>query len=271
LVTRRVPWIVWMSIACVLLATSCATHIRVNAFRVVPAAPTYLLRSPDASETPFPDVLRVYNGFEPGRGWMDLRPDMELRIENAYYEPGMPKRGLKGFLGTEVARYTVHRQGHLQLVSVQPMKNRPIGEKPVQQLISGSQQRYRYHRFYYAIVFKRTGDVRGSVLLGANKKDDLDGYAAQLLADPDSVCNGKSPHCTIFPEGCSVSIEMQVFVNGTPQNVIWGSLLASIAPHPRSLELLRLYNGSLTPVHLDAHDPNALRLPLLPGDRLNWN
>jgi hypothetical protein len=196
---------------------------------------------------------------------------MELRIENAYYEPGMPKRGLKGFLGTEVARYTVDSQGRLQLASFQPMKNRPNGEPPVQQLIASSQLRDRYHRFYYAILFKRSGEARGSVLLGANKKDDLDRLAAELLADPDSVCNDTSRHCTVFPEACSVSIEMQIFVNGAPQNVIWGSLLASVAPHPRNLELLRPYNGNLTAVHLDLRDPNALRLPLLPGDRLNWN
>jgi hypothetical protein len=36
---------------------------------------------------------------------MELRPQMELRIENAYYRKGMPKRGLDGFLGTEIARY----------------------------------------------------------------------------------------------------------------------------------------------------------------------
>jgi hypothetical protein len=54
---------------------------------------------------PFPDVLRVYNGFEPGRAWMELRPGMELRIENAYYQPGMPRSGLNGFLGTEIAQY----------------------------------------------------------------------------------------------------------------------------------------------------------------------
>ncbi len=40
--------------------------------------------------------------------------------------------------------------------------------------------------------------------------------------------------------------------------------------HPRKLRLSRLYAGKLTPVEVDAGDPNALRLPLLPGDRVEW-
>lgn len=77
------------------------------AFQVLPHNPAYLLRSPDARETPFPEVLRAYNGFEPGRGWIDLYSLMELRVENAYYQKGASRKGLEGFLGTEVARYAV--------------------------------------------------------------------------------------------------------------------------------------------------------------------
>ncbi len=40
--------------------------------------------------------------------------------------------------------------------------------------------------------------------------------------------------------------------------------------HPRKLRLLRLHDGKPTPVEVDAGDPNALRLPLLPGDRVEW-
>lgn len=39
---------------------------------------------------------------------------------------------------------------------------------------------------------------------------------------------------------------------------------------PRKLPLLRLQAGKPAPVQLDEHDPNALRLPLLPGERIDW-
>lgn len=236
----------------------------------MPDHPDYLLQSPDSTDTPFAEVLRRYNGFEPARSWMDLHPWMELDIENAYYKQGAPKRGLDGFLGTESVRYQVGPQGGLRQLSVQSMKQRPADQPPVQQLIGGPQRRYHYYRFYSAIVFKRNGRTSGSVLLGANSTADLERLAAQLLAAPASVCSDKSTHCTVFPEACSVSVEMEIVVNGANRTVMWGSLLGSVANHPRHFELLRLYAGRPTPVEIDPGDPAVLRLPLLPGDRISW-
>jgi hypothetical protein len=61
---------------------------------------------------------RAYNGFEQGRAWVDLCPDMELRVEDADYEPVMSRHGLAGFPGTAVAQYNVGSNGRLQLLSV---------------------------------------------------------------------------------------------------------------------------------------------------------
>jgi hypothetical protein len=258
-------------ILCVLLTVSCATRQSSTAFRVLPTTPNYLLRSPDSLETPFPEILRAFNGFEPARSWIDLRPGMELQIENAYYQSGVPKRGLTGFLGTEIALYVVRSQGGLRLVSVKSIKDRPNDQTPAEQLIRASQRRYRYYRYYFAIVFKRNGNKRGSLLLEAESKAELDTLASRLSADPDSVCEGRSAHCTVFPESCSVTVEMEIVVNGTPQSVIWGSLLGGVAPRARQIELSRLHKGRLTSVELDVQDSNSLRLPLLPGDHINWN
>jgi hypothetical protein len=151
------------------------------------------------------------------------------------------------------------------------MKNRPNGQPPVQELILRSQQRHRYFRFYYEVFFRSHGSSRGSVLLSANAKDKINALAAELMTDPDSVCRESSRNCTVFPEACSVSIEMEIVVNGVAQSVIWGSTLANVVDHPHHLELLRIYDGRLMPVKLDASDAKALRLPLLPGDHLLWS
>lgn len=253
---------------CLLACPSCVWRSRV--FRVVPATPAYLLRSPDAHETPFPEILRDYNGFVPGREGMDLHPGMELRIENAYYQPGASRRGLNGYLGTEIARYQVQSSGGLQMLSVESMKGRPSEQLPVQQLIRASELRDRVYRFYYEILF-RGGNARGSVLLGASAKDEMGRLASQLLIDPDSVCGKDSQNCTVFPEACSVSIEMEIVVNGARRSVVWGSLLSSVVEHPNHVEVSRLYNGRLAPVKLDLRDAKALELPLLPGDRVTWS
>jgi hypothetical protein len=226
-----------VAVLCLLLSASCATHFH-------------------------PEILLHHNGFASARGGMDLHPDMELRIENAYYRPGVPRGGSHGFLGTEIARYRVQTNGTLRLLSVQPLKNRPRGEPPVQQLIPRRQRRYHDHRFYRE-VFLPSGHTRGSVLIGANTQEELH-------TDPHILCAKRSAHCTVFPEECTVSIEMEIFVNGAPRNVLWDSDVASVVDHPRRVEVLRLHNGRLIPIKLNPHDPRALQLPLLPGDRINW-
>ncbi|MBZ5578390.1 MAG: hypothetical protein LAP40_17635 [Acidobacteriia bacterium] len=252
-----------------LFALSCASRRPPAAFRVLPANPSYLLRAPDASETPFREVLSRFTGSNPN--WVDLRPGMELRIENAYYREGAKKHDLRNYLGTAVARYEARAVG-LRLAAVESgLETYPAGQPAVRELIRASQRRYKAYRFFYEVLFNRKSELRGAVLLGAGTAGELDRLAVELLADPGSVCGGTLPHCTIFPETCTVSLEMEIVVNGAPKTVEWGSVLASVAARPRHLELLRLYGGRLTPVEIDPADSSALRLPLLPGDRVTWD
>jgi len=265
-VFRRTPFIL---LAAISLLTACAPRIS-QSFRVVPADPAYLLRSPDHQDTPFTDVLRRYNGFEPGRNWIDLQQSMGLRIENAYYEKGASRRGLTGYLGTEVARYSSNPPAGLILLSVEPMKNRPEWDLPVQSLIAPTQQHFAVHRFFYEIVFSKRDNTHGAVLLAAGTPEELDRLSA-LLSNPETVCYKDSQNCTVFPSACTVSVEMKIMLNGKPETVYWGSQLLSIAPHPlRHLEMKRFDRGHLVPVIINEQDADALRLPLLPGDQISW-
>jgi hypothetical protein len=248
---------------------SCATPHARGSFRVLPAEPNYVLRAPDATETPFPEVLSRYSDVGPPQGWL-LHSDTQLRVENAYSREGAPKHGMDGFLGTQIAVYRVRGQG-LQLVSVRSeVARRPADQPPVQDLIGQEQRRYRYYRYFFQIVFRQKSDTRGAVLLGADSLDELNRLAGALLDDPDAVCGGVSRHCAAFPEACTVALQIEVSVNGMRRVVGWGNTLGSVAAHPRTLKLSRLDHGALTRVEVDAGDPNALRLPLLPGDRIEW-
>ena len=250
------------------LLSACAHRSASGTFRVVPASPEYLLRTPDSKQVTFPEVLSSYNGYVAGKEWMDLRPRMELRVENAYYQNGAPRRGLAGYLGTAIARYQVRTSG-LRLSSVQSgIESLPPGQTAVQDLIRPAQLRQRFYRFFYAVVFKQRADARGSVLLGAGSVSELDRIARQLAADPDALCSDASPHCIVFPSACTVSVEMEILVNGTARSVAWATPLVFVAGRSRRVELLRAHSGRLTPVEIDLKDPNALRLPLLPGDRI---
>ena len=250
----------------VLLLSSCVVHNSRGTFRVVPGTPDYVLESPDAHHTPFLEVLKAYNGFEPGQGWVDLGNLMELSVENAYYQPGFARSGLAGFLGTETARYAVENDG-LRLLSVEAMKSRPNADLPVQDLISNRETKFSHYRLYFEIIFPQGKQSHGSVLLGAKSKEELGRLGAEL-ARPESVCYPGSANCTVFPEACSVSVEMKVFVNGKPEMVPWGSLLERVANHARRIRMERLYEGRLTRLRVPALDVKTLRLPLLPGDRI---
>jgi hypothetical protein len=149
-------------------------------------------------------------------------------------------------------------------------ETRPEDQPAVQELLRPEQRRYRYHRFFYQVVFKSKGEIRGAVLLGAGSKQELDRLGDRLVAEPDSVCGDRLVHCTVFPEVCSVSVEIEIVVNGNPSTVVWGSVLASVATRPKHFKLLRLHAGRLTAVEVDFGDVNALRLPLLPGDWVTW-
>lgn len=262
-----------MRISAVLLLLAlwmgCALR-RVGCFEVLPASPSYRLRAPDASETPFPEVPARFTPSTPN--WIDLRAGMGLRVENAYYRDSPANRDLAHYLGTEDARFRIEGSGVLRFMSLQPqLKERPAHQPSARQLIPDAQRRFRHHRFFYEILVKRKDELRGAVLLGASTRDELDQLAGRLLADPAAVCGGQTLHCTVFPETCTVSVEIEVVVNGAPRRVLWGSTLGNIAPHPRHVALLRYDQGRLAPVELNPADPNALRLPLLPGDHLSWD
>ncbi len=169
------PWRALLIGQIVAFNSSCGLH-STKAFRVIPANPAYLLRSPDSRKTPFPEILKDYNGFEPARSWIDLRPLMQLRIENAYYKEGSSRKGLDGFLGTEIARYEVTARG-LRLLSVQHMLNRPATDQPVEDLVVPAVQKASNYRLYFEIVFNVASNTRGSVLLAADSQDDMERLA----------------------------------------------------------------------------------------------
>ena len=203
--------------------------------------------------------------------WVDLHPQMQLRIENAYYRDGVPKHGINGYLGTEIAHYQVRARG-VQLLSIENvLKPHPREQPPVQELIPDSQKRHPHYRYFYAVVFNQRGNVRGSVLLGGGSIEELDRLSAVLMTDAESVCGSRSRHCTVFPQMCTVSIDIEIFVNGIPRTVSSGSSLASVITGAHQVDVLRRNDdGHLESLKIDLDNPGAVRLPLAPGDRITW-
>ena len=209
--------------------------------------------------------------------WVDLRPGMELRIEGAYYREGAARRGLADYLGAQSVAYEVGTDGSLRagafasFLKNNPDKKQPRDQPAVQTLIRPRNLRYRYHRLFLQIAMSRSSAIRPAVLIGAASSAQLDELTTEFLAG-QLVCGPRpSNRCTAFPALCTASPGIEIVLNGVARKVTWGSTLGSIAGHPRSVELLRDTNGRLASVPIDIADPESLRLPLLHGDRLNWN
>lgn len=243
-----------------------------RAWRVAPSPSGYALTDGKQSE-PYVQMLHRFNRFETGSGWVDIKPYMRLHVENAYYEPGRPKRGLDGFIGTERVWYRKPEPPGLVEGVIEPkmLAPRPSDEPAVQALLPESARKFGAYRLFFSIRINRRGATRGAVLLGAPTQGDLEARAAALLADPDAVCLEGSAECTVFPEVCTVSPEAEVTVNGEVRAFTWGTPLSAAAKNPKTIRLTRLINGKRATVPVDPTDANALRLPLLPGDEVQFN
>jgi hypothetical protein len=260
---------VWRVVLVCLLGLACSA--RRGSFSVLRDDAQYLLQSPRSVSTPLGSSLRDY-GFANEDGSVNLRPGVQLRVENAYYEKGLPRRGLTGFLGTETVRYELRRNGLRQIDFRSALAARPDDQPTAAALIAPAQMRLPFHRLFFAVPFRRAGQASGAVLLSARRAADLDRLAARLRADPDLACADNAA-CTIFPEACTAAPEIEVFANGAPRAVIWGNTIQNVffpGTPPANLAIHRLFENKLVPVVFDASDPLTLRTPLFPGDRLTW-
>jgi hypothetical protein len=201
--------------------------------------------------------------------FLDLRPGVRLSVEKAYYAGGIPGRGLNGFLGTQLAAFGVQPNGTLKLLSLEskPFQGGQISQLPADQLVPSYVRGRRAYRFFYAVAFARSSRPSASVLLAARSLKEVEELSTQLKTAPDRVCSPQSTVCTVFPEGSTVSISMEIVVNEMPKVVLWGSVLGSVTGGRPASSFERKTSTHYEPVTL-ATEP--LRTPLLPGDRINF-
>jgi hypothetical protein len=201
--------------------------------------------------------------------YLDIRPGIQLSVEKAYYAAGSKAKGLDGYLGTQVAAFGLAPNGSLRLLSLnsKPFQGATVPRISADQLIPPHIRNERAYRFFYAVTFARSSRPSASVLLAAKSFKQIEELSAQLKADPDRVCSGQSASCAVFPEGSTVSILMEVTVNGAPKVVIWGSALGSATGGQPATLLERNISGHFESVMLLG---DTLRTLLLPGDRVTF-
>jgi hypothetical protein len=90
--------------------------------------------------------------------FLDLRPGVRLRIENAYWEEGSSRKGLNGYLGTEIATFRAEESGNLKLVGTDSKRTaaRPPNQPAAVDLLPASHLSGRAYRLYYAVKFSKS-------------------------------------------------------------------------------------------------------------------
>jgi hypothetical protein len=201
--------------------------------------------------------------------YLDIRPGIRLSVEKAYYAEGSKAKALDGFLGTQVAAFGLAPNGSLRLLSLdsKPFQGAAVPKLTADQLVPPHIRNERAYRFFYAVTFARSSRASASVLLAAKSIKQIGELSAQLKADPDRLCSVQSASCAVFPEGSTVSILMEITVNGAPKVVIWGSALGSATGGQPAARLERNISGHFEPVRLFG---DTLRTALLPGDRVTY-
>lgn len=91
------------------------------------------------------------------------------------------------------------------------------------------------------------------MVLSAGGQKEMTALVDRLIGN--AVC---AAGCTVVPEGSSVSLAMEVFVNAQPRTVLWGTNARSVVGADRQFTIRR---GKVMP---------AGGFPLLPGDRIEW-
>lgn len=186
---------------------------------------------------------------------MDLTEGMALVLETAYFRDGAKTRTIADYIGTEKLTLRTGRNGTLAVVQHVPLPGRPKGQIPVTAVFPEKERRRRQQRLYFQVVVNKASGKANAVVLSAGGSKEMAALTAQLMGK--AVC---AAGCTVIPEGSSVSLAMEIFVNGEARTVLWGSNVNSVLGTQRPFTLRR---GEKVM-------PPGPSQGLLPGDRIEF-
>jgi len=138
----------------------------------------------------------------------------------------------------------------------------------------------RYVRLFFR-TWRISGDYR-IALLATREVGLMDAMSSEFEKDPERFCRNTNPDratCLSVPMEMMLTAEMRLRVNGKPAYVPVGGNVAEVlrtagVRQPQSvlqsLQVLRPYEGALTPVEFDRTRPDILALTLIGGEDIRW-
>ena len=219
------------------------------------------------------DTLRYRYDWQEFEGFIGLELGMRLRIERAEYNPAGK------IAGTSTTYYQVERDSHrtiaFRLLGPKQM-NTPDDALPDRNLATSVRDMF-YARLFLSGAHVPNNLRYTAVIIGTRTQGRMEELAKSRKVHPEAGCpqgpEGEGS-CMIFQGPVTVSVELQVTVNG--QQVFAGlerdvrSLFDERA-RPCALGSLRIerrYLNKYVPVEFSFADDSALGLMLVGGDRI---
>ena len=227
------------------------------------------------------ETVYLRYGYNRWKGYVDLRPGLNLGVQWALSRGGEAWGTSLENLDVGQRRYAVEaRPGESGVRLVRGAETVSNGEDPGPRVpdLAGSRMAH-YRLFFLTKYLKIAGEPeRHAVIVGAPRLADLREYSAKFLEDADLTCQGKltrtPPECIAVDKRISFLPEIQVTINGEAAHFTIGTDLRSVLFARRALgkryTLERRYGSGWRKVAFPAGDTEALKVPLLDGDRLSY-
>ena len=228
---------------------------------------------------PAGSLLNAY-GYVLERSGVDLKPNLRLKIERAYFSSD--EKSDKNYLGISDVRFDVTKtsDGLIHFQQAQPIHYSP--DSLAQTDHEGSRDltilelkpRKHYHVLFYTRQVPTSRNF-SAALIGSDDPDRLDEFEQTIRAHAGAPCPASLPkdlQCMDFRGFVTVTAQIRVELNGTSQFVDWATMVRTVVP-PKSLKTLKIqrrFNNSYFGVNFKRGDNSILGLTLVGGDRLTW-
>jgi hypothetical protein len=228
---------------------------------------------------PSDSLFNAY-GYRIERSGVSLKPNLRLKVERAYFSSS--EKSDKNYLGLSDVLFDVtpNSDGSLQFQQAQALHYAPDslaktdheGSRDLAILTLKPQKHYRVLFYTHQVPADQNFSA---AIIGADDPARLDAFEQAMRADAGASCSSSTHddiQCLEFRGFVTVSVQIQIELNGKPKFVDWSTTVKAVVP-PKSLKSLKIqrrFGNSYYDVTFNRSDKNILDLTLVGADRLTW-
>jgi hypothetical protein len=235
---------------------------------------------------PSDSLFNIY-GYLVERSGLDLKADLRVKIERAYFRPvpaGEEQHTVKNYLGVSTSNFDIEQAADGKLRFQQVGDIRYSLDTLAQDRREGSAdlalrelpEQAHYRLLFYTYNVPKEQDVSATII-GADDAASLDELEREIRVHLARGCEtdvrAKGGNCFAFKGFVTVSAQIRVELNGKSQFVDWGTKVGTVVPKKalKSLNIQRQFMGSYYDVRFGPSQSDILFLALVGGDRLMWS